>query len=373
MVAIVAISSRILPSAEILNNQIHHNWTSSSARAMGNTFMLVNDPNILFYHPAALVYYPAGEMSFNLVAGEIQLGDESILGLVDDITKATKVPKDDQTQAMIDVLKNTYHDYYHARVKGPNFLWTRPNWGFAFNPVDLTVGLAPKRGLGPILDLFLLQDSTISYGRGHLINKIPGLSVGWLLKTVHRISYDERFSIDTLVSNGGIKTENLKDDVGRGLTVDADISAHYLLPYELSWAKISVGGAIRNVFDYGFPWMKEKTEPIKLGRRFDLGTRFDFPVYKVFRTSAALEMRDINDENWSWIKGFRFGSQLEILGWWWLKAALKFGVNQGYFSYGLDWNLLIFRLEFTSFGEEIGTSSSPKENRVYLGQVSFNF
>ncbi len=359
---------------EALYNGIHQPWISTSAMGMGNSFMLVDDNNILFYNPAALANVKEGEININLITAASSMGDESFMTLYGDIQDASDAPEADKEEEMAKVITDAYGNFYYARIKGPNFSWVRPKWGFALNLLDLTIALSPHRGIGPMVDAFVYQDTTLAYGRGHTLKSVPGLTIGWNAKMIYRMFYDTRLSIDTLIDDGDILD---KKDMGEGATLDGDISANYVLPWEYG-VKTTVGAAVRNVLDYGFKSNQNfvgegDAEPPKLQRRFDVGAKFELPEFWTFKPALAAEVRDMGHDNWTFKKGMHLGAKLDMLGWYLLNGSLRAGINQGYMTFGLGLKLLIFELQYSTYGEEIGTTDAKKKSRVHMAQLSFNF
>lgn len=53
--------------------------------------------------------------------------------------------------------------------------------------------------------------------------------------------------------------------------------------------------------------------------------------------------------------------------------SVAFGMNQGYYTAGVSARLPYFSMNFTSYGRDISSSASPKEDRRYLGGLSLDF
>ncbi len=52
---------------------------------------------------------------------------------------------------------------------------------------------------------------------------------------------------------------------------------------------------------------------------------------------------------------------------------IRAGLNQSYYTAGLEFASERMQFQVTSYGEEIGTATQPKEDRRYLGKFSFRF
>jgi hypothetical protein len=136
---------------------------------------------------------------------------------------------------------------------------------------------------------------------------------------------------------------------------------------------------LRNVLDYGFGQsfrmiQKDPTTnpPEKLYRVLDVGSKFELPRMWIFGTRAAVDIRDIMHPNFSMRKGFHAGMEFDwrITSWW--KGAWRFGVNEGYPTFGLSALFSIFNLDFVTYGEDIGYFGSPKENRMYMLKLNID-
>ena len=53
--------------------------------------------------------------------------------------------------------------------------------------------------------------------------------------------------------------------------------------------------------------------------------------------------------------------------------SLSVGLNQGYYSMGASTTISFFSLKVASFGRDISSTSSPQEDRRYMGSLSFDF
>jgi len=72
-------------------------------------------------------------------------------------------------------------------------------------------------------------------------------------------------------------------------------------------------------------------------------------------------------------KSLHAGLELDFSPSGWFKTQLRGGVNQGYYTAGATLLLGIFNIEAATYGEEVGTSSTKLENRIYAAKFGMNF
>jgi hypothetical protein len=60
-----------------------------------------------------------------------------------------------------------------------------------------------------------------------------------------------------------------------------------------------------------------------------------------------------------------------MFSWW--KGGWRVGMNQMYWTAGFTGQMWVFKLDLSTFGREVGTSSQKKEDRVYMATASIDF
>lgn len=118
---------------------------------------------------------------------------------------------------------------------------------------------------------------------------------------------------------------------------------------------------------------KNSSEPTKLKRRLDFGSKWELPDFWVFDPHLGVDIRDVLHPNWTFKKGLHVGAELfwTMFSWW--KGYWSVGMNQGYFTYGLGARLGWFTLDIASWGDEVGSESDPIESRRYMLELSLEF
>lgn len=365
-------------TSDVKDYTIYQPYVSARALGMGNAFTAVaDDYTALFYNPAGLARFEEGQI--NLAIGA--MADSKVKPLVDDIGAASGSSDADNIQQMVNLLESNYGNHYSARLTALNAVWVRPRWGFGIIPVDLSVELSIHQAAMASLNVVATQDTTIAYGRGWDVNWFSGhrISLGVTGKAVYRGYYNKAILASDLALDSNILKAS---DAAEGATFDFDFGSLWTPKIsQSSWWRFlrpTFGFTVRNVVDYGFTtnshFIHENSgEPPKLGRRFDVGSLFELPDWWIFKTRLAADLRDMGHENWTFKKGSHLGAEFlwKIRSWW--QGGWRVGVNQGYFTAGFTGKFGIFMLDLATYGEEVGTSESPKASRRYTLKASLDW
>lgn len=364
-----------------LDFTIHEEYTSTRALGMGNAFTAVaDDHSALFYNPANLAYRENGQLRMFLRGGTTP----GTIDLFNEIKKTKKdvsgMTDEEKAEKYADLITSHYGDNYYFRAPTLGLAWVRPGWGFAFIPADLSLDMGVHRQIGPMLNINMYMDSTIAFGYGHKLDwfgKGHEQTWGMTVKAVHRVYVGQAISAIQMAENSDVFSTK---DANEGMTGDIDFGTSWRLPatgfFKIMRPTFAIVG--RNLVDYGFKTNfhlidKESGEPPKLGRRLDLGMKWDLPKFWVFDPHMAFDMRNIGHENWTWRKGSHAGFELywKMYNWW--KGYWSGGFNQGYWTAGFGARLAWFQIDLCSTGEEVGTNANPQEDRRYLVEMSLDF
>lgn len=366
-------------AAEPINYSIHQHYVSPRAQGMGNAFVgVADDYNSLFYNPAGLSNLTEGEINLKIQIA----GSGNILDLSNQMKDASNASNKDQ--AYSDLLNKNYGNHYFSRFPNIGATWARPGWAVAFIPADLSAEIAIHQQVGATMTVEGYQDSTLAFGKAwkFLEDQPATLSVGVTGKAIYRGYVLKSVTAPELVYNDKFFSP---EDAKEGMTVDADVGLLYTWkeadkggPAWTKNFKPQVGLTVRNLADYGFKYNyhlynKQTAEPPQLYRRVDLGGMAELPGFWVFKPRVALDVRDMTHPFWTLKKGLHAGVELLWNVRWWLQGGYRVGYNQGYLSAGLSAQFVWFRLDFATWGEEIGTSGAPQENRRYVAQMSLSF
>ena len=289
-------------------------------------------------------------------------------------------PQAQQAQGYSDLITNNYGKHYYSRIPTIGAAWVRPGWGIAFIPADLSLDVDVHRQIGPMLNVNSYLDSTLAFSYATKLNwfgKYHELSWGATAKAVHRVYAGQAISAGELADGSSPFSTQ---DANEGLTEDVDMALFWRPPVHsfLQYMKPSFAIVGRNLIDYGFKTNfhlidKNSGEPPKLIRRFDFGSKFDFPKWWVFEPHLSADIRDVGHPNWTPRKGAHLGTEFywKMYNWW--KGHWSAGVNQGYWAAGFGARLAWFQIDLTSYGEEVGADNSPEEDRRYMVELALDF
>lgn len=368
---------------EGLHHGIHHLYESPRALGMGGAMTAVaNDYNALYFNPAGLARLEEGELNLNIDIA----ASASFSKFYSDLSKIDKMTGTDEekTAAYLNLLKDQYGTQYSTRVGlGANYV--RPKWGFGVVPADASIDLNIQNQGTPALNARAYLDSYFVLGYGDDYKGVPGrLSWGTTLKFVNRGYISTQFTALDLVTDANVVEAS---DFREGYTIDGDIGFLYSpqLPAEgffsaFRLARPTFALVVHNIAESGFKKslkLINKTEateaPEKLYRVFDIGTRWEYPRLWIFSGRGVMDFRDLGHPRVSLRKSFHLGFEFDwrVASWW--KGQYRIGVNQGYPTAGLSALFAIFSLDLVTYGEDIGTYDSPKENRMYMVRLNLNF
>jgi hypothetical protein len=365
-----------------LQTKIHHHYQSPRPLGMGDAFVAIaNDYNAVLYNPAGLARLEENEINLSMDVA----ASASFQKFANDVTNTGNVTgtESEKIAAYQALLEKSYGKQFSARLGLFEGIWVRPHFGVAVIPADFSMDLVVHNTVGPSIDLRSYLDSTIALGYGSDYKGVPGrLSWGVTGKFVNRgFASKHVLPLDLAADSTLIKTTDLQE----GYTTDADIGLLYtpFLPSEglfslFRLAKPTFGMVIRNVGEVGFGQSmkllnKQKTEaPEKLYRVLDVGAKFEYPNFWIFSGRGAVDIRDINHPNFNMKKGFHLGFEFDwrVASWW--KGSYRIGVNQNYPTLGFSALFTLFSLDLVTYGEDVGTYDTAKENRMYLVKMNIN-
>lgn len=376
--------SQNLWAQEGIHTRIHHHYVSPRAMGMGDAFVAnASDYTALFYNPAGLARRDSGQINLSIEAGGTPIFTDFYKD-IDELQKRTFANDSEKFTAYSDFLQKYYGKSFMVRAGLLEAIWARPGWAVGFIPLDLTIEYQVRNQVSPALNLRAFADTTLAYGYGDdLRGVLPGrLSWGTTIKFVNRGYANKQVNaLDLVADSKTLKTEDLRD----GYTVDADLGLLYspVVPSEgllsiFQLAKPTFGFVARNIADYGFGQSlklinKTKVEaPEKLHRVFDVGAKFEYPSLWIFSGRGEVDFRDFGHPNFSWRRSFHLGFEFDwtVSSWW--KGNYRIGVNQGYPTLGLSALLTVFNLDAVTYGEDVGSYDSPKENRVYMVKANID-
>lgn len=368
-----------------VSNTIHHLYQSPRALGMGDAFVAVaNDYNSVFYNPAGLARLDGTDLNLSMDVGFT----DSYFTFLNEISTAAKTTGTEaEKQAAVGAaIQKVYGKTFGMNAGLFNAVWARPHWGVAVLPLQMTGELAVHNGVGPVVNTTAYFDSVLALAYGDHIHShsLSGrLDWGVTGKLVNRGYLSQGITVIEMVADPNLLKS---DSFQEGYTVDADVGFLWrpYVPEDGFWSILNLtrptfGLVVRNIAELGFKqsfkvYNKTKTEaPEKLYRVFDLGTRWEYPSFWIFGGRGVLDIRDIGHPFFTLKKGLHLGFEFDwsMASWW--RGNYRFGLNQGYWTAGASAMFTFFNLDLVSYGEDVGTFGTPKENRVYMLKTSLNF
>jgi hypothetical protein len=206
-------------SDESLNTRIHNFYQSNRAMGMGNAYSAIaDDYAAIFYNPSMLSFRKNSEFQINLVTAAIATKTIPMSKEIQDASDSATTDND-KAAAVSDVLENYYGKPIGARISPLEFIWVSPNWGLALVVGDVTVDALVQRQLGPVLDLYSIKDTSLSYAYSHLLNS--EMSLGAAVRFSHRSELQGTYSALDLALDSDVV--DFKKS-GEGTNVDFDLS-----------------------------------------------------------------------------------------------------------------------------------------------------
>lgn len=146
---------------------------------------------------------------------------------------------------------------------------------------------------------------------------------------------------------------------------------------QLPWTYIpTIGAVVRDIGDTVFDKrngvrLSTTTRPATVPQSVDVALGL-FPIHgNQLRSVWTLEYSDVSNSrnDTDNAKRIHFGTELNVRDLFFFRA----GYNQRYWTAGFEFASERFQWQVSSYGEEVGTESSPKEDRRYSTKISLRF
>ncbi|WP_246845124.1 hypothetical protein [Bdellovibrio sp. NC01] len=323
-----------------MGQQLYETARSIRSLGMGGMYIpVVNDVDALFYNPAAL----AKQKGFNFLLADVALGINS--DAISDIDTYKDFDPNDPT---------SYDSLFGKRLYAQGMGkagFTMPYFGVGYY-TNYDVSLELHNPAYPQFKTYFLNDSAFVLGGAVPITE--NFSVGMNLKRITRWGGEEKDLGLSTIANGTSFDEIGKnfDNKGVGYGIDLALEATLPTPFSPTFALVwqdAGGTAFTKTSGTDAPPMI----PQNLSAGFGLG--FDLPGID---WTAGIEARHLTDSDVQLGKKIHLGTELSLP-----LIDVRAGISQGYLSYGVGVNFLIFHLDAVSYTEELG---------VYPGQTAEN-
>jgi hypothetical protein len=334
-----------------------NNYRGIRPLGMGGAFTAVSDDeNALFYNPAGLSKISTFNMG--VVNPMVDVSENSI-DFYSDLSDADM----DNTGEATALLQKHVGDYQHIAI---NYI---PYVGFNVANVGVMVaGIASATVDAEIRNPPYPEfhpkgnwDYGITTGVGA---KVPfkGLRAGGTLKYVSRESLDQVYTAADIADDDF--EDRLDDDRKSGSGVTMDLGVLYELPIESSFTT-DVGLSINNLIEMDMGDAEDIERLINLG----IATQRSFGGFTLIGAFDILDITKSYDQDDDYMKRVHMGAELQLPA----IVAFRLGLNQGYLTAGATLDFPVVRLDFATYAEEVGAYAGQREDRRYVGQLSFGW
>ena len=330
---------------------------------MGGAFYgLSDDEYALFYNPAGLSLTERdSEFMLRLNAQSslstlkalntfTNLSDSSIGATVDKLTEYTGKP----LYGQVGILPYYFHKHFAV--------------GLLLADTKVDFALLGK-DLDTVADLTAISDSGLVLGYGRSLFH-PNLHLGANLKGIFRGGGRRTFTTLDMAKNDTISLD-AKQLGGAGVGVDLDLGATYDLPDLGFGLRHRASLVFSNLMASNFSIARVEGAPPGLVRTLSVGWASVFEGYKFIDNFQVLvdfaefglggeTDPDRGARTGSFFKKMNFGVEMPIG-----RLALRAGFHQGYVTAGLGINLRYFKLDFATYGEELGDAPGRLESRRF--------
>jgi hypothetical protein len=329
---------------------------------MGGAFTAVGkDAEALFYNPAGLY-----DMGFQLaLINPLIEVDQNIQSLANDAQTAMK--KDSEAarmDAITDLISKNMGKPLHARVSLFPHVAVK----------NFAVGVVGQGSVDARLHNPLSSQGAVEVSAGYEYGPVAGFSikppltglrVGGGAKYISNSWYEKSI---TVVDIAGEKIDPTKDMVSKS-DLSLDIGLLYDLPDTpfINVLKPKLGLSVLDITDLDF---QKNGVGKKIPMRANLGISINPSIPILADTVIALDYQDITGaykQDKSIWKRVHIGGEAGFLS---RRILVRAGLNQGYPSFGAELNVLIFKLGYAYYTEEMAAyAGQDKDTRqvIHLG------
>lgn len=265
-------------------------------------------------------------------------------------------------QGILDTLRTYPDEYFHYKGQMfPSFVTT--NFGIGFlgkyetnAKVDSSTNLLQ---LDHVNDYALILGFNLRFFDGRV-------KVGFNGKLIDRSEVHNSYA----TTSTGLTWKNI---ISEGAGVGSDVGVILTGPWEYLPSVAAVlrdaGGTSFDTFAGQLQGVTRK--PAAQASSLDLGASLTPMLSNFSRIQFGVEYRGVltaGDEPDS-MKRVHLGAELNLSDSFFIRA----GMNQRYWTAGVELAMPVVQIQFATYGEEIGTSTKNKEDRRYVGKISLRF
>lgn len=356
-------------------------YKSPRAMGMGGAYTAVGGTvDTLFYNPAGLSNLPKDKgWEVNLINISAEIG-EDVIDFTEDMQDAFDTedldgdgdPEDDQMRAVNEVLAKYRGENLHLRLADFTSI------GKGFDRFAIGVGglgsvrldAMTHQGFGP--EGFLEVNSDATYGGigGFSYGLTENLFAGLSVKSLHRESLVHNFTARELVEKEDDIEDYIVDELresGDAVGFDAGVIWKFAQDSRL---KPSVGVSVMNIGDLDFGDAGEIPMTVNAG----ISLNPEIPVFRSLIIGADyVDILNNYEEDDDPGKRVRVGGELQMFDKLLAAMTLRAGLYQGYPTYGADLRLLIVKLSYVSYTEEVGAHAGQDKDERHLVQLTLGW
>ncbi len=356
----------LLIGNQVLARELYEFYNGVRQMGMGGaTIAVVNDETALFANPAAL-----GKLrdSFTTVADpEVDYGE-----INSEIAPGTGILDAFSLQGVLDKLNSAKDKHFHLRAQASPSL-VLSNFGIGIYEkysVDGEVTASPN-------ELHLDFRNDLAFVIGYCFRIWDGrIKFGFNAKYISRLEISD----PTNTISPSVTDLSAKDYAVEGAGISADVglilSAPWALLPTLAVVAHDVGDTAFNA-GTGFMYGTSSTRPRKVPQTIDAAIAL-FPILgQRTRTTFTVEVRDVTnvlkEHDGTLItdpyKKYHAGIEFNIRDMFFIRG----GMNQHYWTAGLEFAYDRFQFQIGTYGEDIGTGTANREDRRYSAKFAYRF
>jgi len=321
----------------------------------GAAIAVVNDETSLLVNPAGL-----GKLRDFIVTvfdPELDIGAETQTIIGTDVNAITN------PQKLLDKLNQNKGKHMHARAQVFPSLVV-PNFGFGIFGKYSVDGSVDDTGTNFSLD----YTNDYALVLGFNLRIWDGIiKIGANARVINRVQVSET---TIPAASTGLSISSMASE---GVGVASDVGMIITVP--VVWLP-TISGVIRDTGDTRYTLRKgmftnSATRPAPTSQTIDAAFAL-FPIHgKSTRSSFTAEYKDVMNvaEEKDAMRRVHVGYELNIGDAFFIRG----GMNQRYWTAGLELAVGNYQLQLGSYGEDIGVDKTPVEDRRYIGKFSFRF
>jgi hypothetical protein len=252
----------------------------------------------------------------------------------------------------------------------PHFFDARNSFAVGLiHSTQADIGLRKNMSLEP--DVFTDLGPAVTFSRKFMHDE--SIAVGVTAHYVYRLATLGNFSTIDYIK--GSNFSSWKDHAGEGADADADLGMRHNIHWLPDGWQLQDAFTINNVkggkYDQKVSLVSgDQPAPISQPRTYNAGLAARKPGFLGFTSSTfAFEVQDIgNNSGGSLFRLLHLGGELGIKDYIFLRA----GVNQGYLTAGVGFDLPILKLDLSTYGEEMSLNAGGQEDRRYVLHLGFS-